>query len=317
MTATPNKTAIITGASAGLGLQCARALLASDPTWHVVFAVRDVARGALAVEQAGHPARCTVLKMDLASLMSVHAFADDFRGRGLPPLHAIVCNAGVQVVSGTEHTAEGVEMTFGVNHLGHFALVRDLLADLAHPARIVVVASGTHDPAKTTGMPAPRYTKAADLAHPADDEPVDGRRRYTTSKLCNVLYAYELDRRLGCGANGVTVNAFDPGLMPGSGLARDYSVIGRWVWRYVFPLLRVLPNVNSTRSSGAHLAALVWEPRFDDVTGTYFEGTRPIASSADSYDREKALDLWETSEHLLESAEYQDQRGESRGRPAQ
>ncbi len=117
--------------------------------------------------------------------------------------------------------------------------------------------------------------------------------------------------------SGVTVNAFDPGLMPGSGLARDYSPIGRWAWRYVFPLLRVLPNVNSTRSSGARLAALVIDPRFDGVTGAYFEGKRPIRSSADSYDREKALDLWETSERLtLEKAEHHDQRGETRGRPA-
>jgi hypothetical protein len=180
----------------------------------------------------------------------------------------------------------------------------------------VFVASGTHDPAKTTGMPAPRYTSAADLAHPADDQPADGRRRYTTSKLCNVLFAYELDRRLGCGAKGVTVNTFDPGLMPGSGLARDYSAIGRWGWRYVLPLLRVLPNVNSARSSGARLAALVTDPRFDDVTGSYFEGKRPIPSSSDSYDREKALDLWETSERLLEHTHHQDQPGEPRGRAA-
>ncbi|MFI5508130.1 SDR family NAD(P)-dependent oxidoreductase [Mycobacterium sp. NPDC051804] len=319
MTAAPNKTAIITGASAGLGLECARELLANDPSWHVVFAVRDVARGVHAVERAGHPARSTVLEMDLASLTSVHAFAEDFRSRNLPPLHAIVCNAGLQVVSGTERTAEGVEMTFGVNHLGHFALVQDLRADLAAPARIVVVASGTHDPAKTTGMPSPQYTNAADLAYPGDDEPVDGRRRYTTSKLCNVLYAYELDRRLGRGTEGVTVNAFDPGLMPGSGLARDYSPMGRWAWRYVFPLLRVLPNVNSTRSSGARLAALVRDSRFNDVTGMYFEGKRPIQSSVDSYDREKALDLWATSEQLLtlETAEHQDQGRESRSRPAE
>lgn len=311
------RTAIITGASAGLGRECARALLASDPSWHVVFAVRDVARGVQAVEQAGHPARCTVLEMDLASLASVRTFAANFRSSGLPPLHAIVCNAGLQVVSGTERTAEGVEMTFGVNHLGHFALVSDLLADLARPARIVVVSSGTHDPAKFTGMPSPQYSSAEELALAVEDESADGRRRYTTSKLCNILYTYELDRRLGHGAQGVTINAFDPGLMPGSGLARDYSAIGRWAWRYVFPLLRVLPNVNSTRSSGARLAALVHDPRFDDVTATYFEGNRPIRSSTDSYDLEKALDLWETSERLLtlEKTEHHDQRGETSGRP--
>jgi light-dependent protochlorophyllide reductase len=294
-----SRTAIITGATSGLGLECARALLGSDASWHVVLPVRDTARGAAAVEQLGEPQRCTVMPMDLASLASVRAFTNDVRAAVLPPLHAVVCNAGLQVVSGTQHTVDGVEATFGVNHLGHFALVQGLLDELARPARILVVSSGTHDPTKHTGMPHPRYTSAADLAHPADSEPADGRRRYTTSKLCNVLYAYELDRRLGGGHDGVTVNAFDPGLMPGSGLARDYSPLGRLVWRYLFPALRVLPNVNSTRASGRNLAALVTDPRFDGVSGRYFEGRRRIESSVDSYDRDKARDLWETSEALL------------------
>jgi light-dependent protochlorophyllide reductase len=297
------KTAIITGASAGLGLECARTLLDTTPSdgdgsWHVVLAVRSPTRGAEAVAQLGAPERCTVIEVDLASLQSVHAFVREVRDAQLPPLHAIVCNAGVQVVSGTELTAEGVEMTFGVNHLGHFALVQSLLDELADPARIVVVSSGTHDPAKHTGMPSPHYSSAAELAHPPGDT-IDGRRRYTTSKLCNVLFAYELDRRLGQGQRGITVNAFDPGLMPGSGLARDYSPIGRWAWRYLFPALRVLPNVNSTRSSGQRLAALAGDSRYDGVTGSYFEGLRPIRSSVDSYDRDKALDLWEISERLL------------------
>jgi NAD(P)-dependent dehydrogenase (short-subunit alcohol dehydrogenase family) len=239
------------------------------------------------------------MPMDLASLVSVRAFTDDFRAAGLPPLHAIVCNAGLQVVSGTEWTDDGIEMTFGVNHLGHFALVQGLLGELVRPARILVVSSGTHDPTKFTGMPDPRYTSAAELARPDESAPADGRRRYTTSKLCNLLYAYELDRRLG---DGVTVNAFDPGLMPGSGLARDYSSLGRLAWRYLFPALRVLPGVRSTRTSGRYLAALVTDARFDGVSGQYFAGPRPIKSSADSYDRDKARDLWATSEALLSHA---------------
>ena len=294
------RTAIITGASSGLGRECARALLRSDPSLHLVLAVRDTGRGAEAVKQLGEPQRCTVMRMDLASLTSVRAFAEDVRAATLPPLHAIVCNAGVQVVSGTEWTEDGVEMTFGVNHLGHFALVQGLLGELAHPARIVVVSSGTHDPNKHTGMPHPRYTSADDLAHPrAEQSADDGRRRYTTSKLCNMLFTYELDRRLD---HGVTVNAFDPGLMPGSGLARDYPPLQRLVWRYVLPALRVLPGVRSTRTSGRYLAALTNDARFDGVGGEYFDGLRPIRSSADSYDRDKALDLWSTSERLLTHA---------------
>lgn len=299
--AATTRTAVITGANTGLGLECARSLLASDDTWHVVLAVRDSTRGAEAVAELDAPQRCTVLPLDLASLDSVRGFGERLQHAGVPPLRAVVCNAGLQVVDGTKFTQDGVEMTFGVNHLGHFALVRDLLEILDAPARIVIVSSGTHDPAKFTGMPHPHYASAEELAHPTAGTSADGRRRYTTSKLCNVLFAYELDRRLGQGAGGVTVTCFDPGLMPGSGLARDYSPIGKLVWRYVMPVLRVLPNVNSTRASGRRLAALAHHPAFEGVTGTYFEGAKPIRSSVASYDQALARDLWGTSERLADS----------------
>ena len=128
-------------------------------------------------------------------------------------------------------------------------------------------------------MPDPDYDSAEELAHPHVDAAPEGRRRHTTSKLCNVLFAYELDRRLEHGAKGITVTAFDPGLMPGSGLARDYSTIGKLFWRYVFPVLRALRNVNSTRTSGRRLAALTVETSFNGETGRYFEGVKPIDST--------------------------------------
>jgi light-dependent protochlorophyllide reductase len=294
------RTAIITGANTGLGLQCAQTLLETDPSWHVVLAVRDPIRGAAAIQQLGHPNRCTVIELDLASLESVRGFTERLKAAEVPPLHAVVCNAGVQVVSSTQRTADGFEMTFGVNHLGHFALVQGLREQLTAPARIVMVSSGTHDPSRHTGMPDPVYTSAAELANPAtgNDELNAGRRRYTTSKLCNVLFAYELDRRLDRGAQGVTVNAFDPGMMPGSGLARDYPPLQRFAWRFLLPALRVLPGVRSIRTSGRHLARLVADDRFHDVTGRYFDGLKPTDSSSDSYDRAKASDLWQTSENL-------------------
>lgn len=305
------RTVIVTGANAGLGLECVRSLLGDNTgersdggdndSWHIVLAVRNPDLGAAAVAELGAPDRCTVMRVDLASLDSVREFVTAFSAAGLPPLHAVVCNAGLQTVD-TKFTVDGVEMTFGVNHLGHFALVAGLLDQLVAPARIVVVASGTHDPAKFTGMPHPEYTSAEELAHPAPDAPAQGRRRYTTSKLCNVLFAYELDRRLGRGAKGVTVTAFDPGLMPASGLARDYSPAQRVVWRIVGPLLRLLPNVNSTRTSGERLAALAVDPAFEGVTGRYYEGGKEIRSSVDSYDTAKAADLWQTSERLTRPA---------------
>ncbi len=87
--------------------------------------------------------------------------------------------------------------------------------------------------------------------------------------------------------------------MPGSGLARDYRGVQRLAWRLLMPALRVWPNVNSTRRSGANLAALAADPALEGVTGEYFEGTRRIRSSRDSYDAGKAADLWQVSERLV------------------
>jgi NAD(P)-dependent dehydrogenase (short-subunit alcohol dehydrogenase family) len=242
-------------------------------------------------------AGCEVLapthdRLNLASLRSVRDFAASLEG----PLHAIVCNAGIQLVGPTTFTDDGFETTFQVNHLAHFLLVALLRDRLAPDGRVVVVSSGTHDPDRRTGMPAPRYTTAQELARPApSDSSAEGRRRYTTSKLCNVLFVSELARRAPLAAN-----AFDPGLMPGTGLARDYRPVQRLVWNRVLPgLTRVVPSLNTPERSGRVLARLVTDPALRAVTGAYFLGARPRGSSIASYDREKARDLWETSERLI------------------
>jgi NAD(P)-dependent dehydrogenase (short-subunit alcohol dehydrogenase family) len=293
----------VTGANAGLGLACVGALLEQEPQWRVVLAVRDVQRGREAAAGLADPERCSVIELDLASLASVRGFPERFAQTELPPLHAVMCNAGIQMTSAGHLSEDGLELTFAVNHLGHFALVDALVARLSAPARIVVVSSDTHDPRRATGMPEPRYTSAAELAHPAAElasaSSRAGRRCYTTSKLCNVLFAYELDRRLGEGAKGIAVNAFNPGLMPGSGLARDYGALQRVAWRFVMPALRVLPQVRGVRQSGRDLAMLAGDPAYEGVTGRYFDGLKEIRSSVDSYDLEKARDLWGTSERLI------------------
>lgn len=299
----PSETVIVTGANAGLGLACVEALLARNPGQQVVLAVRDVQRGREAAAGLPDPDRCSVIELDLASLSSVSGFPARYAAAELPPLRALICNAGLQMTSAAHRSEDGFELTFAVNHLGHFALTQALLENLQAPARIAIVSSDTHDPSRRTGMPVPRYTAAAELAHvpaePASAPSVAGRRCYTTSKLCNVLFAYELDRRLGEGSRGITVNAFNPGLMPGSGLARDYSALQRFAWRFVMPAMRVLPQVRSLARSGRDLAMLAGDPAYESVTGRYFDGLKPIRSSVDSYDREKARDLWETSERLI------------------
>ena len=307
-------TAIVTGANTGLGFECARALVETHD-WHVVVACRSAEKGheaaARLIAQTGQMS-IEAMTLDLASLESVRSFARDFATEQRPPLRALVCNAATQVVTGRTFTADGFESTFAVNHLGHFLLVQLMLPQMAPPARVVVVSSGTHDPAQTTGMPAPGYKSARFLARPDEDpRPPDdergtaGRRAYTTSKLCNVLFTYELDRRLRAekaGANGraITVNAFDPGLMPGTGLARDYGRLARFAWRFVLPALRpFVPNVNSVAKSGKTLANMVTEPRFELISGRYFQGTRDVPSSKDSYDPAMASELWESSAAMV------------------
>ena len=315
-------TVIVTGGNRGLGYQAAKGIAASGDRWRVVIAARDRAG---AVGAAGRLARETgnpnveAMRLDLASLSSVRGFAGEFAAReDLSPLRALVCNAGLQVVNGTTHTEDGFETTFGVNHLGHFLLVNLLLGQMVAPARVVYVSSGTHDPRQRTGMPDPRYRNPAALAHPEEHpDPAEegegpgavGRRRYTTSKLLNVYATYELDLRLreeglSTAANPITVNAFDPGFMPGTGLARDYGPGARFVSDRVLP--RLVPlfgllgvNVHSTESSGRALARLVLDPDLEGVSGRYFEGEKEIRSSELSYERKNAAELWETSTEMV------------------
>ncbi len=317
--ATPLRTTIITGGNTGLGYACASSLLddASGATpWNVVIACRDPERAQGAVERlrqeaktAGSSAQVEAMRLDLASFKSVREFAGEVGHRldtgELPPVHALVCNAGMQSGGKKTFTADGFESTFGVNHLGHFLLVNLLLPRLAPPARIAVVASGTHDPAQKTGMPAPAWNDPTDLAKgdlgalAAQDSPAKlGRRYYTTSKLANILFCHELASRLPA---GVTVNAFDPGFMPGTGLAREWPAPLRFVSDHVLPrmiplLRRMLsPNIHTPAESGAALAQLVLNPALEGTSGKYFEGTREIRSSSESYDQGRTKQLWRDS----------------------
>jgi NAD(P)-dependent dehydrogenase (short-subunit alcohol dehydrogenase family) len=299
--------ALITGGTGSLGYRTAELL--ARARWTVIITGR-AALGTTAAAQriaAGTGAEVIGLPLDLTSLDQVRRFAADLAGRGLPALDAIVCNAGIQIVSGDSRTRDGLETTFVVNHLAQFLLVRLLLPSMSQAGRIVLVASGTHDPARHTGMPAPRYTQARALAYPEpagrDDAALVGRRRYTTSKLCNVLTAYELSRRLAAGelgSPGVTVNAFDPGLMPGTGLARDYSGFQAFAWRYLLPALTGLPglNVHTPRRSARALARLITDPELEGVSGQYFSGFHRTRSSTESYDRSMAAQLWAASAEL-------------------
>jgi light-dependent protochlorophyllide reductase len=313
------KTVIITGGNSGLGFECANQIAASGQGWCIVIAGRSKQKTSEAVKRlagVAADARVVALPLDLASLQSVRNFAREFTAQGLPPLRALVCNAGIQVISGTTFTEDGFETTFGVNHLGHFLLVNLLLKDLVAPARIVVVSSDTHDPALKTGMPKPYYDDVESLAFlqknidptQVEDVAALGRLRYTTSKLCNIYFAYELTRRLeqqglSTSEKPITANAFNPGLMPGTGLARDYSPILRFAWDYILPFIlpisRYFIPMHSAHESGQALARLVLDPALEKVSGKYYSGLKEVPSSQESYDTEKAGELWEASVKLV------------------
>jgi NAD(P)-dependent dehydrogenase (short-subunit alcohol dehydrogenase family) len=309
-----NDVALVTGGNSCIGFECARTLARAG--WHVAIASRDRAASAAAVERIARESgadAASELALDLGSLASVRQLVREIEARKLP-LRALVLNAGIQNTR-LRRSAEGHELTFAVNHLGHFLLANLLLDRLraAGHARILVVASGVHDPKQPTGMPKAAIGDLATLAATGGptEGAFEGRLAYVNSKLCNLWFAYELARRieagrLTSGARPVTVNGFDPGLVPGSGLARDYPAALRFVWNWVLPGLAhaispVMPSINPAGKAGAALARLVTDPTLAAVTGKYFPSHsrwREAASSEASYDVARAAALWEESVRL-------------------
>jgi NAD(P)-dependent dehydrogenase (short-subunit alcohol dehydrogenase family) len=305
------KAVLVTGGNSGIGFECARRLAREG--LRVIIASRDREASAEAVRRISRDTgNDTVDEMglDLASLSAIRDFAKELRSRNLR-LRALVCNAGIQLTRGPVLGPAGCELTFAVNHLGHFLLTHLLLEELIAngPARIVIVSSGVHDPARRTGMPKPSIESLDDLATrggPAD-RPFNGRLAYVNSKLCNLWFTYELVRRieaagLSTDERPLSVNAFEPGLVPASGLARDYPPIARFLWNHVLPVLTyVLPMANTAERSGSALAGIVLEPSLERMSGKYFPShTRfeEAPSSNDSYDAERARQLWEASVRL-------------------
>ncbi len=310
-TASSTGSVIVTGGHGGIGRQCTRALVAGGA--HVVVASRDVARARAALE--GLPSGAfEVRALDLASLSSVRSFAAELArtAAGRPPLHGLVCNAGVQLTRPDERTQDGFERTFGTNHLGHYLLIHLLLPQLVTPARIAIVSSGTHDPLQRTGVPVPRWRGARALAEPdlialREEGPMRaGQRAYSTSKLCNVLCTYALHERLARERPGVSVLAYDPGLVPGTGLARDYPPVLRFVWLRVgpalVPLIRRFIHAQTERDAGSALARLVLDPALAGVSGRYFAGRKEQRSSEESHDRAKQEELFVESAALVSLA---------------
>jgi len=298
------KSIIITGANSGIGFECALQMARIATTEQIFLACRNIQLGNEAIQkikkQTGHK-NIICLPLDLSSLQSVREFKNNFADAKYGKISVLINNAGLQNVGKTKYTKDGFEETFGVNHLGPFYLTLLLLPYVTENARITFTASGTHDPKQKTGMPAPEFKEPRLLAYPEESTEkllTVGQRRYTTSKLCNIMTVYELQNRL-IHAN-IHVNAFDPGLVPGTGLAKNYPPFLKFISDYIFKaLILFLPNVNTAKSSGKRLANLAYNDKYKDAKGKYFEGEKEIKSSTDSYNKEYQNILWTSTIDLL------------------
>jgi NAD(P)-dependent dehydrogenase (short-subunit alcohol dehydrogenase family) len=280
------KVCLITGATAGIGEVTALELARLGAT--VVIASRSPQRCADTVarirEATGNPA-VDFIAADLSSQAQVRRLAEEFQRRS-PRLDVLVNNAGGFFMR-RARTVDGLEMTWALDHLSYFLLTLLLLDTLqaSAPSRIVNVASDAHQGGRI---------HFDDLQ---GERSYRGFRAYAQAKLANILFTYELARRLE--GTGVTVNALHPGFVA-TRFAKNNSLIVR-LGASIAGLFALTPAQGARTS--IYLAS---SPEVEGVTGQYFVKCKPARSSPASYDRETARRLWEVS---LAMTDFDEARG--------
>jgi len=275
------QTAIVTGASSGIGLETAKALAGHGA--RVVLAVRDEAKGAAAASTLPASAKKEVRPLDLASLDSVRAFARDWAGQ---PVDLLINNAGVMIPP-LSRTTDGFELQFGTNHLGHFALTNLLLPSIT--GRVVTVSSGAH------------HSGRIDF----DDLNWERRRylrwrAYGQSKLANLLFTAELQRRLTEAGSKVRSLAAHPGYAA----TNLQSHSGSRLMEFAMGSLgnRILAQDAAAGALPTLYAATADLPGNTFVGPSGFAGLRgapaPCPRSRAARDPETARRLWQVSETL-------------------
>jgi len=278
------KICLVSGATSGIGAATALSLAREGAT--VIGIGRDPKRCASSAEKiiraTGNPG-VDFLLADLSVRSDIHALAKQFKAR-YPRLDVLVNNAGARF-SSRLLSADGHEMTFALNHLGYFlltALLLDKLKQSGH-ARIVNVASGAH-----------RSCPGIDFEDLNCERNYSGKAAYAQSKLANILFTYELDRRLK--GTAITVNA----AAPGNVLTRFSRNNGWASWLgHVVGSLRS-GNLVGPAEGAETILFLACSPEVDDTSGGYFSQKRATRSSNASFDTDAAKRLWQISEELTE-----------------
>ena len=308
-------TVLITGGHTGIGLECAKQLSRSG--LNLILAGRSIGQMEEAANQlrAIGGAKVDTIQLDTSSMASVREAATHCRtliqNGHVDSLQSIICNAGAQFPEAISYSLDGYEKTFATNYLGHFLLVELLFSSLADQGRIVFTASGTHDPDAMDGKLVGKAVEpdAMMLAKDGKDgaKPLAGGVRYSTSKLCMILFAYELNRRLRRSGSSVASIAFDPGATPDTGLLRSQPKPVQWLsktsfLRWVFKSIGV--TVGTVKFSGDALARIVADPAFANGSGKYFQSNdgslSERRSSKMSYDEKRAAKLWDDSKLLVD-----------------
>jgi retinol dehydrogenase 14 len=273
------KTVLITGGTAGIGKATALGLATMGA--HVAITGRDPARTEAAAGEihAAGGGQVDAFVADLSSQSEVRRLAGEVLQR-LSRIDVLVNNAGGYW--NTRHiTVDGLEHTFALNHLAPFLLTHLLLDRLTHsaPARVVTVSSHAHADGRI------------DFDDLQGERSYSGARAYNQSKLANVLFTYELARKLQ--DTSVTANVLHPGVVNTSFGADDPAGVQRLLIPFMRPFMK-------TPAQGAatpiHLAS---EPDLEQVTGRYFANSKPKKSSQRSYDEATAARLWQVSADLV------------------
>lgn len=263
-----DKVCLVTGANTGIGAVTAKEL--ANAGARVILACRSAERAKPVADAIGE--RAEIVELDLGSLASVRACAKDVLAKH-PRIHVLVNNAGLAGARG--QTSDGFELTFGVNHLGHFLFTELLWPALekAAPARVVMVSSDSHYQAKGIDFAA--------LREPTRTR--TGLREYAVSKLANVLHCRELARLRPDG--GVTTYSLHPGTV-----ASD-------IWRGVpWPIRPMIRAFMLTEEEGAKTTLhCAMDPALANESGRYYAKCAEKRPSRLAQDDALARELWEKS----------------------